>query len=54
MIQAVMPPPLLVLTETDPSPPGKPQEQIPIDDLYAEVGIRPQLKSSGRVAKEED
>ena len=30
---------------TDPQPPGKPQEQIPVDDPQAEVGIKPHLSS---------
>ena len=37
---------------TDPQSPGKPQEQIPVDDPQAEVGIKPQLSSRDRVAKE--
>ena len=38
----------------DPSPAGQPQEQTPVDDPHAEVGIEPQLKPRGSVAKEED
>ena len=38
----------------NPSPPGQPQEQTPGDDPYAEVEIKPHLKSRGSVAKEED
>ena len=38
----------------NPSPPGQPQEQTPVDGPHAEVGIRPQLKPRGSVAKEED
>jgi len=52
--QAVAPPPQLALTGTNPSPPGQPQEQTPMDDLHAEVEIKPQLKPRGSVAKEED
>ena len=46
-----MPPPSLVLTGADPSPPGQPQEQTPVDNPQAEVGIKPQLNSTGNVAK---
>ena len=52
--QAAAPPPHLALTGTNPSPPGQPQEQTPVDDRYAEVEIKPQLKPRGSVAKEED
>ena len=52
--QAAAPPPHLVLTRANPSPPGQPQEQTPVDDPYTEVKIKPQLKLRGRVAKEED
>ena len=48
------PSPHLALTGADPSPPGQPQEQIPVDDPHAEVEIKPQLKPRGSVAKEED
>ena len=36
--------PHLALTEANPSPPGQPQEQTPVDDPHAEVEIKPQLK----------
>ena len=49
-----MPPPHLALTGADPSTPGHPQEQTPVDDSYAEVEIKPQLKPRCSVAKEED
>ena len=52
--QAAAPPPHLALTEVNPSPPGQPQEQIPVDDLHVEVEIKPQMKPRGSVAKEED
>ena len=52
--QATAPPPQLVLTGTDPSPPGQPQEQTAVDDPCTEVEIKPQLKPRGGVAKEED
>ena len=52
--QAAAPPPHLALTGAGPSPPGKPQEQTPVDDPHAEVEIKPQLKPRGSVAKEED
>ena len=48
------PPPHPALTEANPSPPGQPQEQTPVDDPHAEVEIKPQLKPRGSVAKEED
>ena len=38
----------------NPSPPGQPQEQTPVDGPYAEVDIKPPLKPRGSVAKEED
>ena len=47
-------PPHLALTGPDPSPPGQPQEQTPVDDPHAEVEIKPQLKPRGSSAKEED
>ena len=50
----LQPPPHLALTGANPSPPGQPQEQTPVDDPCAEVEIKPQLKPRGSVAKEED
>ena len=44
MTQAAAPSPHLVLTGANPSPPGQPQEQTPVDDPQAEVEIKPQLK----------
>ena len=41
--QAAAPPPHLTLTGANPSPPGQPQEQTPVDDPHAEVEIKPQL-----------
>ena len=52
--QAAAPPPHLALTGANPSPPGQPQEQTPVDDPHAEVEIKQQLKPRGSVAKEED
>ena len=52
--QAAAPPPYLALTGANPSPPGQPQKQTPEDAPHAEVEIKPQLKSRGSVAKEED
>ena len=52
--QAAAPPPHLALTGANPSPPGQPQEQTPVDNPHAEVEIKPQLKPRGSVAKEED
>ena len=54
MTKATAPPPHLALTGANPSPPGQPQKQTPVDDPLAEVEIKLQLKSRGRVAKEED
>ena len=54
MTQAAAPPPHLALTGANPSPPGQPQEQTPVDDPHAEMEIKPQLKPRGSVAKEED
>ena len=51
--QAAGPPPHLALTGANPSPPGQPQEQTPVDDPYPEVEIK-QLKPRGSMAKEED
>ena len=50
--EAAAPPPHLALTGTDLSLPGQPQEQTPVDNSHVE--IKPQLKSRGSVAKEED
>jgi len=52
--QAAAPPPHLALTGANPSPPGQPQEQSPVDDTQAGVEIKPQLKPRGSVAKQED
>ena len=51
--QAAAPPPHLALTGANLSPPGKPQEQTPVDYPYPEVGIKPQLKHRGSVTKED-
>jgi len=53
-IQAAAPPPHLALTGANPSPPGQPQEQTPVDNPHVEVEIKPQLKPRGSMAKEED
>jgi len=52
--QAAAPPPHLALTGAIPSPPGQPQEQSPVDNPYADMEIKPQLKPRGSVTKEED
>ena len=52
--QAAAPPPFLALTGANPSPPGQPQEQTPVNDLHAEVETKPQLKPRGSVTKEEE
>ena len=44
----------LALTGADPSPPGQPQGQTPVDDPRAEVETKPQLKPGGSVAEEGD
>ena len=51
--QAAAPSPHLALTGANPSPPGQPQEQTPVDDPHAEVETKPQLKPRGSVAKED-
>ena len=45
--QAAAPPPHLALTGANPSPPGQPQEQIPVNHLHVEVEIKPQMKTRG-------
>ena len=52
--QAAAPPPHLALTGADTSPPGQPQEQTPVNDPHVEVEIKPRLKPTGSVTKEED
>ena len=52
--QAAAPPLHLARRGANPGPPRQPQEQTPVDDPHAEVGIKPQLKPRGNVAKEED
>ena len=44
MTQATVPPPHLTLSGADPRLPEWPQEQTPVDDPYAEVEIKAQLK----------
>jgi len=45
VIQSVAPPTYLALTGANPSPPGQPQEQTPVDDPNAKVEIKPQFKT---------
>ena len=52
--QAAAPPPHLALTGANTNPPGKPQEQTPVDDPNPKVVIKPQLKPRCNVTKEED
>ena len=52
--QAAAPPPHVVLPGGNPSPPGQPQEQTPVENPHAEMEIKPQLKPRAIVAKEED
>ena len=47
-------PPYLAFTGANPSPPGQPQEQTPVDNPYPEVKIKSRLKPRGSVTKEED
>ena len=54
MTQAAAPPTHLALTGVEPSPPGQPREQNPVDDPHVEVDLKPQLKPRGSVAREED
>ena len=54
MIQAAAPPPYLVLTGADSSPPWKPQEQNPVYDPHAEVEIKEKLSFTGGEITEED
>ena len=49
--QAAAPPPHLTLTGADPSPPGQPQEQTPVDDPNPEVEIKPQYTRFLSVAR---
>ena len=51
---AAAPPPHLALTGANPSPPGQPQEQTPVEDPHTEVEIKLQLKPRGSVARKED
>jgi len=44
----------LAFTGADPSPSGQPQEQTPVNNPYAGVEIKPQLKPRGSLAKEEN
>ena len=52
--KAAAPPSPLAHTGKDPSPPGQPQEQTPVDNPHAEAEIKPQLKPRGSVTKEEN
>ena len=52
--QTATPLPHLALTGANPSPLGQTQEETPVDDSHAEVGIKPQMKPRGSVLKEED
>ena len=54
VIQAAVPPKHLVLTRSDPGPPGQPQEQNLMDDSHEELELKPQLEPRDSVAKEED
>ena len=54
VIQAAVPLKHLVLTWSDPGPPGQPQEQNLVDDSHEELELKPQLEPRDSVAKEED
>ena len=54
MTQAAESLPHLALKGANPSPPGQPQEQTPVDNPHAEMEIKPQLKPRGSASKEED
>ena len=54
LTQAATPPLHLALTSADPSPPGQPQEEAPVDSRHTEMAMKPQLQPRGSVAKEED
>ena len=47
--QKIAPPPQLALPRTNPSPPGKPQEQTPVDDPHTEVGKKTHNWNPGAV-----
>ena len=53
MTKAAAPHPYLALTGANPSPPGQPQEQTPVDDPHAEVEIEPQVKPRAVWPREE-
>jgi len=52
--ETAVPTPHPVLTAADPTPPGQPQEQTPVNDPHAQLWIKPKLNSRGRAAKEKD
>ena len=52
MTQAAVPPLPLALIGVNPSPPGQPHEQTPVDNPYPEVEIKAQLKPRGSVTKD--
>ena len=52
--QAAALPPYLAFTGANPSPPGQPQEQTPVDNPYPEVKIKSRLKPRDIMTKEED
>ena len=46
--------PHLALTGANPSPPGQPQAQTPVDDPHVDVEIKPQWKPRDSVVKQKD
>jgi len=49
--QAAAAPPHLALSGANPSPPGQPQEQTPVDHPHAELEMKPQLEPRNSVTK---
>ena len=47
-------PPCPVLAGADPSAPGQPREQSPVDGPHTEVGLKPQLSPRGGATKKEE
>jgi len=46
--QAAVPPPHLALRGANPSPPGQPQEQTPVDDPYCRDGNKTTIETQGQ------
>ena len=52
--QSAAPPKHLALKGANPRTPGRPQGHTPVDKPHADLEVKPQLKLSSSVAKEED